>query len=133
MSSTIIWKLCLDFWEQRDGAQITRAEKDPKHKMALIFRWYLGKSSRWANQGEMDRKIDYQVWCGPSMGAFNEWVKGSFLEDWKNRRAPLVAKNIMFGAARLQRVQALRNQGLAVDSRLIDQKPMTDSEIEEWQ
>ena len=26
-------------------------------------------------------KLDYQVWCGPAMGAFNEWAKGSFLEQ----------------------------------------------------
>ena len=48
--------------------------------MALVFRWYLGLSSRWANAGEPTRKVDYQVWCGPAMGAFNEWTKGSFLE-----------------------------------------------------
>ena len=48
--------------------------------MALVFRWYLGLSSRWANAGEAGRQLDYQVWCGPAMGAFNEWAKGSFLE-----------------------------------------------------
>ncbi len=26
--------------------------RDPKHKMALVFRWYLGLSSRWANAGD---------------------------------------------------------------------------------
>ncbi len=45
-----------------------------------MFRWYLGLSSRWANAGEAGRQLDYQVWCGPAMGAFNEWAKGSFLE-----------------------------------------------------
>ena len=49
--------------------------------MALTFRWYLGLSSRWANAGEPTRQVDYQVWCGPAMGAFNEWTKGSFLEQ----------------------------------------------------
>ncbi len=44
--------------------------------MALVFRWYLGQSSRWANAGEPTRKVDYQVWCGPAMGAFNEWTQG---------------------------------------------------------
>ena len=53
--------------------------------MALVFRWYLGLSSRWANAGEPSRQLDYQVWCGPAMGAFNEWAKGSFLEQPQNR------------------------------------------------
>ena len=54
-------------------AQVERGERDPKHKMALVFRWYLGQSSRWANVGEPTRSVDYQVWCGPAMAAFNEW------------------------------------------------------------
>ena len=61
-------------------------ERDPKHKMALVFRWYLGQSSHWANVGEPTRSVDYQVWCGPAMAAFNEWVRGSFLEPPENRR-----------------------------------------------
>ena len=76
---------------QRDPAQVARADSDPKHKMALVFRWYLGLSSRWANAGEPSRKVDYQVWCGPAMGAFNEWTKGSFLEQPRNRRVVTVA------------------------------------------
>ena len=85
---------------------------DRKHKMALVFRWYLGLSSRWANAGEPTRKLDYQVWCGPAMGAFNEWTKGSFLEQPRNRRVVTVALNILYGAAVLLRLQTLRSQGL---------------------
>ncbi|MFC1817240.1 PfaD family polyunsaturated fatty acid/polyketide biosynthesis protein, partial [Thermodesulfobacteriota bacterium] len=73
------WKQTKQFFVQSDPIQIERAETDPKHKMALVFRSYLGCSSNWANTGEPSRRIDYQIWCGPSMGAFNEWVKGSFL------------------------------------------------------
>ncbi len=50
--------------------------RDPKHKMALVFRWYLGLSSQWAITGEATRRLDYQIWCGPAMGAFNDWVRG---------------------------------------------------------
>jgi len=46
--------------------------------MALVFRWYLGNGSRWAVEGTPDRVQDYQIWCGPAMGAFNRWVQGSF-------------------------------------------------------
>ena len=53
--------------------------------MALVFRWYLGQSSSWANAGEPSRTVDYQIWCGPAMAAFNEWVRGSFLEQPENR------------------------------------------------
>ena len=80
--------------------------------MALVFRWYLGQSSRWANAGEPARKVDYQVWCGPAMGAFNEWVRGSFLEAPRNRRVVPVALNILYGAAVLLRLHTLRSQGV---------------------
>ncbi|MEM6963809.1 MAG: PfaD family polyunsaturated fatty acid/polyketide biosynthesis protein [Bacteroidota bacterium] len=107
-----IWQACIDFFQKRDPEQIERAQGNPKRKMALIFRWYLGLSSNWANAGTEGRSQDYQIWCGPSMGAFNDWVKGSYLENYNNRRAADVAEQIMQGAAYLYRVQALKMQGV---------------------
>ena len=107
-----IWDKTRAFFLQRDPSQLARAEGDAKHKMALVFRWYLGLSSRWANGGEPTRRLDYQVWCGPAMGAFNEWTKGSFLEQPQNRRVVTVAFNILYGSAVLLRLQTLRSQGL---------------------
>ncbi|HEY2909022.1 MAG TPA: PfaD family polyunsaturated fatty acid/polyketide biosynthesis protein, partial [Gemmataceae bacterium] len=89
-----IWRQTLEFFQRRDPTQLPKAEKDPKHRMALVFRWYLGLSSRWANAGEPSRQLDYQVWCGPAMGAFNEWAKGSVLEPPKNRTVVGVALNL---------------------------------------
>ncbi len=107
-----VWSQCRDFFAERDPAQLERAAKDPKHKMALVFRWYLGQSSNWANAGDPSRTIDYQIWCGPSMGAFNGWVKGSFLEEPEHRRVVTVALNILHGASLLTRINALRSQGV---------------------
>ena len=112
-----IWSQTRDYFLRRDPSQAERGDRDPKHRMALVFRWYLGQASRWANAGEPSRKVDYQVWCGPAMGAFNEWVQGSFLEAPAERRAALVGLNLLAGAAWLTRVQGLRCQGAAIDSR----------------
>jgi PfaD family protein len=109
-----IWRQTRDYFLGRDPEQVTRAEREPKHRMALVFRWYLGQSSRWANAGEPTRRMDYQVWCGPAMGAFNEWVRGSFLEAPASRRVVPVALNILHGAALLQRLQWLRSQGVTI-------------------
>ena len=106
------WAQTRKYFRNRDLKQIERAEQDPKHKMALLFRSYLGRSSGWANCGEPSRKIDYQIWCGPAMGAFNEWVKGSFLEDPQNRTTVAVALNLLLGAAVVTRFNWLRAQGL---------------------
>jgi PfaD family protein len=126
-----VWDETRRFWSERDPSQVERAERDAKHRMALVFRWYLGKSSRWANTGEPTRQTDYQVWCGPAMGAFNEWARGSFLESWQNRSVVAVARNIMHGAAVLTRVQMLRSQGVALCNDQIDVAPRPLAELED--
>jgi trans-AT polyketide synthase, acyltransferase and oxidoreductase domains len=123
------WEKTKDFFQKRDPRQILMAEKDPKHKMALIFRSYLGQSSKWAVIGDPGRKIDYQIWCGPSMGAFNEWVRGSFLEKPENRKTVTVAMNLLFGAALATRVTWLRFQGVTVPPNTGNFSPMTDDDI----
>lgn len=124
------WADTASFWGQRDPAQLARAEGDAKHKMALLFRWYLGRSSRWANTGDPARTLDYQVWCGPAMGAFNEWVRGSFLESWENRRAMPIAHNILWGAAALTRLSALRSQGVSLPVESLDLSPREPAVLE---
>ncbi len=109
-----IWQACIAFFRDRDPEQIERAEGNPHRKMALIFRWYLGLSSNWANAGTPDRTADYQIWCGPSMGAFNDWVRGTYLEAYEQRHAADIAEQIMQGAARLYRVQSLKMQGVVL-------------------
>jgi PfaD family protein len=125
-----IWRQTRDFFLNRDPEQVARAERESKHRMALVFRWYLGQSSRWANAGEPTRRMDYQVWCGPAMGAFNEWVRGSFLEAPPNRRVVPVALNLLHGAALLVRLQQLRCQGVAVPAEWSRLRPR---EPGEWQ
>lgn len=107
-----VWEDTVRFFRERDPSQIDRAERDPKQKMALVFRWYLGLSSRWSVNGEKGREMDYQIWCGPAMGAFNDWVRGSYLEQIENRRAADMALHLLTGAAYLYRVQLLRMQGI---------------------
>ena len=92
--------------------------------MALMFRWYLGLSSRWANAGVVDRQVDYQVWCGPAMGAFNEWAKNTILEAAENRNVVSVALNIMYGAALVTRINMLRHQGAKIASEDIVMQPL---------
>jgi len=111
-----VWDETRAFFEKRDPGQLEKAEKDPKKKMALVFRWYLGLASKWSNTGNSERKLDYQIWCGPCMGAFNAWVKGTYLEMAENRRVVDVAMNIMTGAAYLNRLMVLKSQKVIVPS-----------------
>ncbi|MCS6866949.1 MAG: PfaD family polyunsaturated fatty acid/polyketide biosynthesis protein [Gemmataceae bacterium] len=129
MSFDEVWKLTRDFWAQREPAQLAKAEADPRHRMALVFRWYLGLSSRWANSGEPTRQLDYQVWCGPAMGAFNEWVKGSHLELPHNRTVVGVALNLLYGACLVLRRSALRQQGVDWPDAYFPTTPLPTAEV----
>ena len=106
------WTKTRDYFAVRDPEQVARAESDPKHQMALVFRSYLGQASRWANSGDASRKGDYQIWCGPAMGAFNEWARGSCLESPERRDVVTLGMNLLVGAAALARVGWLRAQGV---------------------
>jgi PfaD family protein len=109
-----VWSDTRAFFASRDPREVERAERDPKHKMALVFRWYIGLGSHWAIQGVPGRKMDFQIWCGPAMGAFNRWARGSFLADLKNRSVVQIALNLLEGAAVATRAQQLRSVGLPV-------------------
>jgi hypothetical protein len=91
--------------------------------MGLIFRWYLGLSSRWAVTGEAGREKDYQIWCGPSMGAFNAWVRNSYLEKASERTVVDVARQILSGAAYAYRVRHLESQGVQFPTSCCDYDP----------
>lgn len=109
------WEKVARFWEEKDAEQGIRAEKDSKHKMALLFRSYLGASSPWAIQGVPERKQDFQIWCGPAMGAFNDWTKGTFLALPEKRHVRLVMENFLAGAAIRLRHLMLKTQYPWVD------------------
>jgi PfaD family protein len=114
-----VWEGCIRFFEERDPEQIEKAKGNPKRKMALIFRWYLGLSSNWANAGVPDRVMDYQIWCGPAMGAFNEWTKESYLSEAKNRKVADVATHLLEGAAYLHRINTIKDQGVDLPLELL--------------
>lgn len=118
-----VWAETQRFWQGRDPAAIELAARDPKYRMALVFRWYLGKSSRWAIDGAADRTLDYQIWCGPAMGAFNSWVRDSFLESPQQREVVQVALNLLEGAAHITRAQQARACGVPVPERTFRYKP----------
>lgn len=111
-----VWAECERYFAERDPAQITRAAADPRHKMALVFRWYLGRSSRWAIGGDDGRRTDAQVWCGPAIGAFNDWTRGTFLADPAARSVVTVCANLLTAAAVHTRARWLRDQGVDVNT-----------------
>jgi trans-AT polyketide synthase, acyltransferase and oxidoreductase domains len=96
-----VWIETRDYLARRMPQALAETERNPKKKMAAIFRWYFVHSTRLAMTGSDQQKVDYQVHCGPALGAFNAWVKGTELETWRKRHAPDIAQRLMVGAASL--------------------------------
>jgi trans-AT polyketide synthase/acyltransferase/oxidoreductase domain-containing protein len=117
------WASTKAFWMDRDPGEVAKAEENPRHKMALVFRSYLGQSSRWAIAGDTSRRTDYQIWCGPAMGAFNRWTAGTFLAAPEHRSVVQVARNLMEGAAVVTRAQQLRSYGVPMPTAGFDFRP----------
>ena len=119
-----VWADTRAYWASRDPAQVERADRDPRHQMALTFRWYLGMTSRWARTGEADRRRDFQIWCGPSMGLFNDWVHGTALDPLQERRVGRISWALLRGAAVLARVQVAQTLGVRLPARAWQPPPV---------
>jgi trans-AT polyketide synthase/acyltransferase/oxidoreductase domain-containing protein len=93
-----VWSETKSYYSRIDPG-FEKSTPSPKQKMALIFKWYFIHTTRLAMRGTEDEKVNYQVHCGPALGSFNQWVKGTELESWRNRHVSDIGERIMKGAA----------------------------------
>lgn len=133
------------FWHERNPALAVLAARDPKVQMGLVFRWYLGQASRWAIQGRDERAFDYQVWCGPAMGAFNAWAADGRFARPESRRAAEIAEALMQAAAERSAGGTLPATAdmpamasadapvvAAAELKAVAALPQTEDDIQEW-
>jgi trans-AT polyketide synthase, acyltransferase and oxidoreductase domains len=97
-----VWEDAKRYLKEKNRVEeMERAERDPKYKMVIVFRWYFAFSTRVAMKGEEQHRADYQVHTGPALGAFNQWVKSTSWRDWRCRHVDQIAMKLMNGAAEL--------------------------------
>ncbi|MFK7997094.1 MAG: PfaD family polyunsaturated fatty acid/polyketide biosynthesis protein [Granulosicoccus sp.] len=108
------WADTSDYLSQNNPQALATAASNGNYRFALLCRRYLFMASQWARDGNSERTADYQIWCGPAMGAFNHWVKGTCLEPLENRNVKQIAWNLLEGAARITRAGQLRSFGVAL-------------------
>jgi trans-AT polyketide synthase, acyltransferase and oxidoreductase domains len=95
-SFTDVWNETKSYLQKQGQLlDIEKAEAVPKHKMALVFRWYFSYTSKLSFAGTEDDRVNYQVHTGPALGAFNQWIKGTSLENWGNRHADEIGKKLL--------------------------------------
>ncbi len=97
-----VWRETREYYESTGRAEIPqKIERNPKKKMAMVFRWYFLHSTRLAFAGDEQSKVDFQVHTGPALGAFNQWVKGTELQDWRQRHVHEIGEMLMLDTAEL--------------------------------
>lgn len=124
------WQATRDYIRRVNPKEAERADADGNKRLALVARRYLFSGAQLAREGDPGRLADYQIWCGPAQGAFNEWVAGTFLEDISNRTVRQIAWNLMEGAARITRAAQLRAIGVAVPPSAFNYSPQSFAESE---
>jgi trans-AT polyketide synthase, acyltransferase and oxidoreductase domains len=117
------WGETQSYIRRVNPAEAKKAESDGNKRLALVARRYLFQGAQWAREGDPRRTADYQIWCGPAMGAFNEWVAGTALEPVEARTVRQIALNLLEGAARISRAGQLRSAGIAVAPQLFSYTP----------
>lgn len=91
-----VWAETQQYYSRANPEEVARAQASPKHKMALVFKWYFIHTTRLALEGDVSQSVNYQVHTGPAMGAFNQWLKDDpVLNDWKNRHVDDIAEKLM--------------------------------------
>jgi PfaD family protein len=118
-----IWTQTEAYLKRQGETHYQQVMAAPRAQLAALFRWYLGKSSNWARDGLMERRMDFQIWSGPAMGAFNDWVTGSFLEPLENRSVEQIGRNLLEGAAVMLRAQQIRATGFPLPPELCRYRP----------
>ena len=107
-----VWDETAAYYRRAAPSELAAALANPKKRMAMIFRWYFIHTNRLAMEGEPQHKTNFQIHCGPAMGAANRWLKGTELEDWRARHVDLLADRLMSEAAQVfeARLEALRRR-----------------------
>ncbi len=95
---TEVWDLVCAYKIKRSSKQLKEAQNNPRIKMKLIFQWYFSHTNKVAFNGDISESDNFQIHCGPAMGAFNQWVKGTKYQDWKYRHVNEIAELLMDSA-----------------------------------
>jgi len=85
--------------DTENSQEIKKANENRKYKMAKIFKWYFKYTQKLSLDGKQQEQDNYQIYCGPALGAFNQWVSGSSLAHWQNRYVDEIAIKLLNAAS----------------------------------
>lgn len=91
----VVWERCRARLAASRPAELERTSLNEKAKMARVFKTYFSRTLESALVGDTSDKVNWQVHCGPSMGAFNIFAQSVGMETWTNRNVDRIALELM--------------------------------------
>jgi PfaD family protein len=107
----------IDVCRYKNAEQIQEAVENPRVKMKFLFQWYFANSNKVTMDGIEDEKSNFQIHCGPAMGAFNKWVEGTELQSWRKRHVAAIAEKLMYESC--EQSQSNRLLSLSMPKRTV--------------
>lgn len=89
-----------EFYKKHRKKDYQRLLEDSKFQLLVVLKWYFRNSTKFALEGIEERKVDYQIQCGKSLGAFNDWVRDSRYSLLENRKVVEINHYIMVETAK---------------------------------
>jgi trans-AT polyketide synthase/acyltransferase/oxidoreductase domain-containing protein len=96
-----VWKEVEKYFKAAKPETLLKMQSNPRLKMANIFKYYFIQSTHYALNGDLQHKVDFQIQCGPALGAFNQYVKGTDLENWRNRHVDAIGLKLIREASEI--------------------------------
>ncbi|MDQ2583623.1 ACP S-malonyltransferase [Saccharothrix yanglingensis] len=90
-----VWRTTEEYLRRERPADLERALRDPRARMAQVFRAYFVDGTRAALRGGPGERVNAQVHTGPAMGSFNRYLKGTELAHWRKRHVDVLASRLM--------------------------------------
>lgn len=119
-----IWEEVENYFKSAKPEMLAKMQSNPKLKMANIFKYYFVLSTQYALNGDLSRKIDFQIQCGPALGAFNQYVKGTNLEDWKNRHVDEIGMKLIRDASEIyQKAFSIQQSTDTINKKTFEYSP----------
>ena len=119
-----VWANTREYWAGRDPEQVARADKDPRHQMALTFRWYLGMTSRWAGRAIPTAAATTRSGAGPRWGCSTTGSGAPGWMPWRTAARPRSPGPCSTAPRPCARVEVARALGVALPTHAATPVPV---------
>ncbi|MDE1462573.1 PfaD family polyunsaturated fatty acid/polyketide biosynthesis protein [Spartinivicinus poritis] len=122
-----VWdKVCV-YKARKNPEQLLEAQANPRIKMKLIFQWYFHYTNQVTLAGTTTEQDNFQIHSGPALGAFNQWVKGTELENWQNRPVVTISQLLMTKACEYIQHKSLFTTSAKTENGISRTSPQTEA------